>query len=84
MNTQQIFYIVCGAAAMVMLIYYIRRKKRLFSAFFGALSGIAALFAVNYFGGAMGVDLPINLFNFCGSAILGIPFVALMVIINIL
>lgn len=84
MNTQQIFYIVCGVVAVIMIIYYIRRKRRLLSAFFGVFSGIAALFAVNYFGGAMGVDLPLNLFNLCGSAILGIPFVALLIIINIL
>ena len=84
MNTHQIFYIVCGVVAVVMLIYYIRRKRRLLSAFFGVFSGIAALFSFNYFGEAMGVDLPINMFNFCGSAILGIPFVALLIIINIL
>ncbi len=84
MNTQQLFYITCGVTAVIMLIYYIRRKRRLLSAFFGIFSGFAALLAVNCFGGLIGVELPLNVFNVCGSVILGIPFVALMIIVNIL
>lgn len=84
MNTDKIFYIICGVVAVIMLIYYIRRKKRLISAFFGSFSGLAVLFIMNRFGGDLGADLPLNTFNVCGSMILGIPFVALMIIIKLL
>lgn len=84
MNTDKIFYIVCAVTAVIMLIYYIRRKKRLLSAFFGAVSGLAVLLLMNRFGGSIGAELPLNTFNICGSAILGIPFVALMIIIKLL
>ena len=84
MSTQELFYFICGVTAVIMIIYYIRRKRRLLSAFFGMFTGFAALLAVNCFGGYIGVELPLNLFNVCGSAVLGIPFVALMIIVNIL
>ena len=81
---EQLFYIICGITAIIMLIYYIRRKRRFLSAFFGIFSGFAALLLVNRFGGFIGAELPLNIFNVCGSMVLGIPFVALMIIVNIL
>lgn len=84
MTAEQLFYVVCGVTAVIMFIYYIRRKRRLLSAFFGVFSGFAALLLVNRFGGYIGAELPLNLFNLCGSMVLGIPFVALMIIVNIL
>lgn len=84
MTAEQLFYVVCGVTAVIMFIYYIRRKRRLVSAFFGVFSGFAALLLVNRFGGYIGAELPLNLFNLCGSMVLGIPFVALMIIVNIL
>lgn len=84
MNINEIFYTICGVVAIIMLIYYIKRKRRFLSAFFGAFSGLAVLFAMNRFGGQFGADLPLNTFNVCGSMVLGIPFVALMIIIKLL
>lgn len=84
MSTEMIFYLVCGISAAIMLIYYIKRRRRLISAFFGVFSGLAALFLMNRFGGAIGGDLPLNAFNVGGSMLLGIPFVALMIIIKYL
>ncbi len=84
MTAEQLFYVVCAVTAVIMFIYYIRRKKRIISAFFGVFSGFAALLLVNYFGFYIDTELPLNLFNVCGSMILGIPFVALIIIVNIL
>lgn len=84
MTVEQLFYVVCAVTAVIMFIYYIRRKKRIISAFFGVFSGFAALLLVNRFGGCIGAELPLNLFNLCGSMVLGIPFVAFMIIVNIL
>ncbi len=84
MTANNILYIMYGVAILVMLIYYIRRRRKFLSAFFGVFSGLAALVLLNKFGGGLGIDLPLNLFNICGSAVLGIPFVALLIIVNIL
>lgn len=82
MNNEVLFYIICGVSAAVMLIYYLKRKHKVTSAVFGSMSGIAALLIANRFGGAVGAELPLNTFNVCGSAVLGAPFVAGMVIIK--
>lgn len=84
MTANNILYIMYGVAILVMLIYYIRRRRKFLSAFFGVISGLAALFLLNKFGGMIGVEMPLNVFNLCGSAVLGIPFVALLIIVNIL
>jgi hypothetical protein len=50
----------------------------------GAVTGGAALFIVNKYGAFIGADVPLNLFNVMGSAVLGVPFVIFIVIMNIL
>ena len=82
MDTAVIFYLLCGAALAAMIVYYARRKHRVLSALFGSITGLAALLLVNFFGGAFGAQLPLNLFNVCGSTVLGAPFVAAMIIIR--
>lgn len=84
MSTYHLFCIVCAVTILIMLIYYVRRRKRLVSAFFGMFSGLLTLILMNKFGGAIGGYLPLNLFNVCGSMVLGIPFVALLIIIKYL
>lgn len=80
--TDIIFYLICGGAAVFMAVYYLRRKHRLTSALFGGFSGIAALILLNHFGEVFGSQLPLNLFNVCGSLVLGAPFVASLVILT--
>ncbi|MBR3970725.1 MAG: pro-sigmaK processing inhibitor BofA family protein, partial [Ruminococcus sp.] len=70
MTTDNILYIMYGLAVLVMFIYYIRRRRKFLSAFFGVFSGLAALFLLNKFGGMIGVEMPLNVFNLCGSAVL--------------
>lgn len=84
MDTETIFRIICGVVAAIMMIYYFRREKKLLSMIVGAVTGGAALFIVDKYGGLIGVDVPLNLFNVLGSAVLGVPFVIFVVIMNIL
>lgn len=84
MNTETIFFLICAATVLIMLIYYCKRQKKFSTALFGIITGLAALFLVNKFGGIIGAELPLNTFNVCGSAVLGVPFVACLVIIKFL
>lgn len=82
MNTETIFFMTCAAVVLIMIIYYGKRQKRFSTAIFGTLTGLAALVLVNKYGGIIGAELPLNTFNICGSAVLGVPFVACLVIIK--
>ena len=84
MDTETIFGIGCAAVILVAAIYYFRREKKLLSLFIGAVTGCAALFIVNKYGGMLGVDIHLNLFNTVGSIVLGVPFVVFLVIMNFL
>jgi hypothetical protein len=84
MDSGIVFKVLCGLAAAIMLIYYFKREKKLLSFLIGAVTGIAALFIVNKYGSIIGMSIPLNLFNFAGSIILGAPFVLFLVIMNYL
>lgn len=82
MNTETIFFLICAVVVFIMIIYYSKRRKRFSSLIFGTFMGFTALVLVNKFGGIIGAELPLNIFNICGSAVLGVPFVAVMIIIK--
>lgn len=84
MDTDIIFKSLCGAVVLIMTIYHLRREKKLLSLIIGAVTGIAALFLINKYGGMIGVEIPLNLFNLIGSTILGVPFVVFLVIMSFL
>lgn len=79
-----IFWSLCAAAVLAMTVYYLTRLKRLKTIFFGTFTGIAALLLLNCFGGGLGANLPLNAFNVCGSAMLGVPFVICIVVFDFL
>lgn len=81
MDSEKIFYIICAIAVLLMLIVYITRKRRVLSFIFGSVSGMTALFLLCRCGAEIGVDVPFNVFNLCGSGVLGIPFVVFLAII---
>ncbi|MBR4626180.1 MAG: pro-sigmaK processing inhibitor BofA family protein [Ruminococcus sp.] len=83
METDIIFAGVCAAAVLIMLLYYIRRGRRLRALLFGSLTGLAALFVLNRYGGSFNTWLPLNTINVFGSAVLGVPFVIFLVILKI-
>lgn len=82
MNTEAIFFMTCAAVVLIMAVYYGGRRKKFSSALFGIITGLAALILVNKYGGIIGAELPLNVFNICGSAVLGVPFVACLIIIK--
>lgn len=82
MTAENIFKAVCIAAAGIMLIYYIKRERRILSFLFGALTGAAALIILNKYGGLIGAEIPLNIFNVGGSIVLGVPFVICLVILK--
>lgn len=84
METETLFYLICVVAVLIMLEYFRRRKRKIISFIFGAVTGFIALVLVNKYGFVIGADIPLNTFNICGSAILGVPFVVGLVIINFL
>ncbi|MBR1823611.1 MAG: hypothetical protein IJ779_05200 [Ruminococcus sp.] len=84
MNTDIIFTAVCAVVILIMIHYYSKRPNRLISAIFGTFSGIAAMLALCTFGSMAGIDTELNLFNLIGSAVLGVPYAACVIIMNFL
>ena len=84
MDTDLIFKTVCGVVIAIMIIYYFRREKKLMSLIAGVLTGEAALFILDKYGEIIGIDVPLNIFNVLGSAVLGVPFVVFIAVVNIL
>lgn len=84
MGTETIFWLICAVSVIIMIIYYSKCRRRVTSFLFGAFTGLAALIMLNRYGCYFEILLPLNIFNVCGSAILGVPFVICLVIINFL
>ncbi|MDE6035545.1 MAG: pro-sigmaK processing inhibitor BofA family protein [Ruminococcus sp.] len=78
MNPDIIFIIICCVTVIIMLLYYSRRENKVTSVIFGAFTGIIALFILNRFN----TDIPLNIFNLGGSAVLGVPYVAGIVLLK--
>ena len=84
MTSEMIFRAICSLVTIIMFVYYLKREKKLLSFFTGAFTGSVALFLLNRYGNMLGVTIPLNVFNISGSIILGVPFVAFLVIMNFL
>lgn len=84
MGNDTIFWLICAAAAVIMIIYYSKCRRKLAAFLFGALTGLAALILLNKYGSYFETPMPLNIFNVCGSVILGVPFVICLVILNFL
>jgi pro-sigmaK processing inhibitor BofA len=82
MTADNIFIGICSIVVLIMLIYYIRRKRKIISFLFGSITGAAALLILNKYGAMLGIDVPLNLFNVAGSAVLGVPFVVCLAILT--
>ena len=63
---------------------YLMRKSRFRYALLSACSGVAALVATDLIGGFINVNVPLNVFTLCLSAIGGLPAVILYHILQIL
>ena len=83
MNRNMIFAAICGVVTLIMAIYYLRREHSVRTLLFGALSGLVALLILNQYGSMFSSWLPLNVFNLAGSAVLGVPFVIILVLLKI-
>lgn len=72
-------------AAGFLIVIAMLRSKRFFTALLvSALQGIAALFAMDFIGGFVSVNLPINGYTVLLSAVGGIPAVILIILADVI
>ena len=79
-----IFYGIGIVSAIAVLIYYMKSGKPVRNALLGMLSGTFALAAAHFFGGRIGLALPLNGLTAFVALVFGAPGVVLMCIIEIL
>ena len=79
-----IFYGIGIVSAIAVLIYYMKSGKPVRNALLGMLSGTLALAAAHFFGGRIGLALPLNGLTAFVALVFGAPGVVLMCIIEIL
>lgn len=70
-----------AAVGTVILLYGVKKLKMRYI-LLSALSGIAAFVAVDYIGGYIGINLPMNVFSLSVSSVMGIPGVILLTIVQ--
>lgn len=81
----KILLAVLFAAAVGAVIIFVLTKKHGFSALLlNALGGTAALFAVNITGLLTGIQLAVNRWSLAVGAMLGVPGVASMLVLDVL
>ena len=79
-----IFYGIGIVSAIAVLIYYMKSGKPVRNALLGMLSGTLALAAVHFFGGRIGLAMPLNGLTAFIALVFGAPGVVLMCIIEML
>lgn len=81
----KILLIAALATVCIAIAAFVLTKKRGFSSLLlNALGGIAALFAVNITGIATGIQLAVNRWSLTAGALLGVPGVISMLVLDIL
>lgn len=79
-----IFYGTAVLSAIAALIYYMKSGKPVKNALLGMLSGTFALAAAHFFGGNIGLALPLNGLTAFVALVFGAPGVAVMCVIELL
>ena len=74
--------VLIALVVLVTLFLFKRPIKFIFRLLFNTLLGFVILFALNFFGASLGITLGINLFNAVVVAILGLPGVGLLLILQ--
>lgn len=78
------FYGAAAVFAIAVLIYYMKSGKPVKNAVIGMLSGTLTLAAVHFFGGMVGLALPLNGLTAFVALVFGAPGVAAMCVIELL
>lgn len=81
---EAVFYGAGAVFAITALIYYMKSEKPVRAAAKGMLSGTAALLAAHFFGGGIGLAVPINGLTAFIALVFGAPGVGAMCVIELL
>jgi len=81
---QVLLYVLAGGAAIAILVAMLRSKRLLRNLLLTALSGVAALYAINAVGLLTGTRLSINFLTLGVSAIAGAPGVVGLLLMDTL
>ena len=81
MDNDLIFAAVCAGTVLVTALYLILRGRTLGNLLSASLTGPAALFILERFSEPLSLDVPLNSFNICGSAVLGVPYTIILVLL---
>ncbi len=79
-----VFYGALTVSAAVMLIHYLKSEKPLKTAFKGMASGGMGLVLLHFFGGKIGLALPLNFFTAFVSLVLGLPGTVLLAVAELI
>ncbi|MDR1805499.1 MAG: pro-sigmaK processing inhibitor BofA family protein [Clostridium sp.] len=71
-----------GAAVLFVLWAMLKTRRPLSALFLSAVSGNAALFAVELLGGVLPIDMPLSWASVGAAAIFGVPGVCAMLLLN--
>ena len=82
MDAEIVFAAICAAALLIMMVYYTKSRRKAARIMTGTLTGLAALFLLSHYSYAADMEIYLNIFNVCGSAVLGVPFVLCLVILK--
>ena len=77
-----VLVIVAAAAALAITVFAVTERRGFSALFLIALGGMAALFAVNITGLATGIQLSVNRWSLGAGALLGVPGVISMLILD--
>ena len=78
------FRIVCVIAAVLLLFVMLKSRHFVKAVLLSAVSGLAALFAVNFIGNFIGVHIPFNWFSALSGALGGVPGMIFLLVCEIL
>lgn len=77
-----VLVIIAAAAALAITVFVVTERRGFSTLFLNALGGMAALFAVNITGLATGIQLSVNRWSLGAGALLGVPGVISMLILD--
>lgn len=77
-----VLVIAAAAAALVITVFAVTERRGFSALFLNALGSLAALFAVNITGLATGIQLSVNRWSLGAGALLGVPGVISMLILD--
>ncbi len=85
MTPNHILYIFCSLAAIIILAFYLKPFRIILHWLINSGLGFLSLFAINFAGGYIGINIGINVINAAFIGILGLPGIfTLLAVQNIL